>query len=242
VWSHKNLLRINRKLVCKKDPFLGPFFGFVVKSLMLKFIFLILLSPSLYASTVLMIGDSHTVGPFGWYVDQNMRDAGHTMATYGSCGSVARWWVNGGNRSSCGYYGRNTEGSRLELTQTPKLETLLNTVRPDIVFMQFGGNYVHINDSEITRDIKSMISIVRNFGAQCLFITNPDGRNNRHLSPRVIKLMKEAVGSDCAFFDSRTVTRYPETGGDGIHYWFNAGLPLARKWANGVTEFFDQNF
>jgi len=209
---------------------------------MYKFLFLFLFSHSLFASTVLMIGGSHTVGPFGWYVDQNLRNEGHTVATYGSCGSVARWWVNGGKRSSCGYFARTTSGEKLKLTQTPKLETLLNLVKPNIVLIQFGGNYVKSSDAEIKRDIKSLISLVTNSGAQCLFITNPDGRNNRHLTPRVIDIIKSTVGTDCAFFDSRSVTRYPENGGDGFHYWFNEGLPIARNWANSVTAFFTENF
>ena len=42
------------------------------------------------------------------------------------------------------------------------------------------------------------------------------------------------IGNDCRIFESHTATQYPATGGDGIHYWFKEGTPVAQNWAKEV--------
>ncbi len=186
-----------------------------------------------FASTILFIGDSHSVGPFGWYLDQHLRDDQHQVATYASCGSIPRWWMNG-QVTPCGYFSRDLNGIKTQLTSapTPILTQLLSDIKPDVVVMEFGGNYVTTpSDDFVIKDIRKIVSDVKESGAACFWITNPDTRKNREHIPRILRLIKEAVGSDCPIFESHLVTRYPETGGDGIHYWNPQGLPIAKDWA-----------
>lgn len=209
---------------------------------MLAFLLTILLSHSSFATNVLVIGDSHTVGPFGWSLDEELRDGGYKVATYASCGSIAAWWMKGDVKSTCGYFARNLEGKKIELRVTPTLKNLISEVTPEVVLLQFGGNYVHYSDEFIRKDVSTIISFLKSQKIDCFWVSNPDGRGNRHLSPRILKLLEESLADSCPLFNSHLVTRYPEIGGDGIHYWFREGMPIARKWARSVVETFKSMF
>lgn len=197
-----------------------------------------------FASTVLFIGDSHSVGPFGWYFDQHLRDNQHQVATYASCGSIPRWWMTG-QATPCGYFSRDLNGVKTQLASapTPILDQLLSEIKPEVVVMEFGGNYVTTpSDDFVIKDIRKIVSDIEATGAACFWITNPDTRKNREHIPRILRLIKEAVGTDCPIFESHQVTRYPETGGDGIHYWNPQGLPIAREWALKAFEAFQEHW
>lgn len=192
------------------------------------------------SGTVLVIGDSHSVGPFGWSLDQNLRDKGLNVATYASCGSIGQWWMNG-HPTTCGYYSRDLKGEVTQTTThpTPQLEQLLSEIKPESVIVELASNYVNTpSDAFVLKDLRSLVSMIRNSGAQCFFISAPDMRRFRLELPRLRRLLKEAIGDECRLFDSEKVTSYPETGGDGIHYWFGAGKPIAQKWANEVVKDF----
>ncbi len=209
---------------------------------MLQLLFFFFFSTSAFSSTVLVIGDSHSVGPFGWALDENLRAEGYHVATYASCGSIAGWWMKGGVNSNCGYFARNLSGKKIELTQTPSLKNLIVEVSPNIVLMQFGGNYVHYSDEFIVDDVTKILTYLKSQKIECFWVSNPDGRANRHLSPRILKLLEKSIDELCPLFNSHLVTRYPETGGDGIHYWFKEGMPIAKQWASEVVKRFKESF
>jgi hypothetical protein len=48
-----------------------------------------------------------------------------------------------------------------------------------------------------------------------------------------LKSVAEQYGT---FVDSREYTKYPETGGDGVHYWGKEGSRIARDWAGKVFD------
>lgn len=211
---------------------------------MIKLIVLALFSFNLHAATVLFVGDSHSVGPFGWALDQHLRSAGHTVGTYASCGSIPRWFTTG-QKTPCGYFEKDLKGSVIQVKEapTPIMDNLLSTYRPDVVIMEFGGNYITTPDDEfVKKDIRSFISKVKATGAKCFWVTNPDTRKYRDQIPRIMGLTKEAIGEECPIFESQLYTRYPETGGDGVHYWNTLGTPIAKAWALKVFEMFNENF
>lgn len=195
-------------------------------------------SLNLWGSTVLFVGDSHSVGPFGWALDQHLRNEGHEVSTYASCGSIGKWWVTG-QVTPCGYFSRTADGVKVEATvhPTPILSNLIAEIRPQIVIIELGGNYLKLpNDDFVIKDIQSMVQQVLDSGSRCFWITNPDSRANRAEIPRISKLIKKAIGTSCPIFESYLVTRYPEVGGDGIHYWSPAGTPIAIEWARLAFE------
>jgi hypothetical protein len=55
-----------------------------------------------------------------------------------------------------------------------------------------------------------------------------------------IQLLREEIGSVCEIFDSRTVTRYPLIGGDGLHYDSiiprAIGQAVTGPWSQAVFE------
>lgn len=194
----------------------------------------------LFATTVLFIGDSHSVGPFGWRLDENLRKEGLKVATYASCGSIAKWWTSQ-QKTTCGFYSNDINGNvtRANVHPTPKFQDLLDSVRPDAVIIELGANYVKTPSDEFAvNDLKNLLKMVKESGASCFWITPPDSRLYRAERPRLRKLIDQAVGNDCKIFESRDVTSYPETGGDGVHYWFKEGMPIARKWADSAFEAF----
>lgn len=193
------------------------------------------------ASTILILGDSHSVGPFGWRLDEQLRMKGHRLATYASCGSIAKWWTVTSQSTTCGYYSNDLNNviTRSKTHPTPKLSLLLATVKPDLVIVQLGSNYVNYEDDTfVAADLKKLASEIKKTGAECFWISPPDMRLYRHQMPRLDLLIQEAVGDDCRLFDSKTATSYPETGGDGVHYWFSEGTAIANQWADAISQNF----
>lgn len=209
-----------------------------------KFLFsLFVFTMQVEAKTVLIIGDSHIVGPFGKTLDTLLRSEGHDVATFGSCGSIAKWWFSGKN-TTCGYFEKNLQGLSLELNKngTPLITSLLNEIRPDDVILEFGANYFSFpSDQFVKNDIITIIEEIKSSGANCFFVTNPDSRKLKTHQPRLAHLLSEAVGKHCSLFNSLSVTKYPEIGGDGIHYSFKGGEDIARKWAAEVVKSFSKH-
>lgn len=187
----------------------------------------------LEALTILVIGDSHTVGPFGKKLDSLLRNDGARVATYGSCGSIAGWWYSG-QKTSCGYYKRGTDGVEFSANShfTPLFKNLLRDIRPDVVIVELGTNYVNNpRDAFAVEDMRKMARDIQGVGAECFWILPPDMRKFRADLPRLERLVREAVSDSCRLFESAKFTQYPATGGDGVHYWSATGTPIAERWA-----------
>lgn len=182
------------------------------------------------------------MGPFGRRLDENLRKEGHKVSTYASCGSIAGWWYTG-KKTTCGFLSISESGKVTEATThaTPLIDNLLSEIRPDIVLVAFGSNYVKTpSDDFVKKDIQKLLSSIRSSSAECFWITPPDMRLYRKELPRIKKLIQGTV--PCTQFDSETVTSYPETGGDGVHYWSAKGTPIAKAWADAVAEAFKKEF
>lgn len=192
----------------------------------------------IYASTVLIIGDSHSVGPFGWHLDELLRNDGHQVATYASCGSTAQWWFSG-QKTRCGYFERTLDGvvKKANIHSTPLINDLLNEVNPNTVVIELGSNYVkNMNDSAVMNEMKALARTIHTQGSTCFWLTPPDMRLYRTEAKRLNDLIEKSVSEYCSIFYSDEVTHYPDEGGDGIHYWFPAGTPIALSWAEAVSK------
>lgn len=193
---------------------------------------------SALAGTVLFIGDSHSVGPFGQSLDQLLRTLPNTrVASYASCGSIAKWWYNQ-TTTPCGYFfhGENSTSESGKSTATPLFTPHLNRLKPDLTIVELGANYAGLpNDNFAINDMRRMAKEIIESGSDCLWVTKPDSRDRTNI-PRILRLTNEAVKDYCVIFDSTKVTTYPATGGDGVHYWNTLGTPIARKWASLVFE------
>ncbi len=198
--------------------------------------------PSLGAIHILFIGDSHAVGPFGWKLDSLLRTLPESkVATYASCGSIAKWWWND-TQTPCGYYFKGTDAKEISgiKAPTPNFTNLMTEMKPQFVIVELGANYAsYPNDLFAINDMAKMVKEIKDSGAKCFWITKPDSRKNPGDIPRILDLTHKAVADYCEIFDSTKVTKYPATGGDGIHYWFKEGLPIANNWAQEAFKDFE---
>lgn len=188
---------------------------------------------------VLHIGDSHSSGIFGWELDRLIRTSPNTInATVGSCGAIGRYYFTG-QKTKCGFYHNDSRGSDLHspVSKTPLAEELLKDVFPDIAILQFGGNYMGYANEFIKKDIVKTAEFFTAQGIRCFWVGAPDSRIRRERRAEVKKIIQETIKDHCTFIDSTLFTKYPASGGDGIHYWGIQGGKIARQWAKKVYEF-----
>lgn len=189
------------------------------------------------AANILFIGDSHSVGPFGWKLDELLRTVpGAVVGTYSSCGSVFQWWETG-KPTPCGYFFRDTAGKTEKGIKgpTPLFDDLMKEVKPALVVVELGANYDgYTSDDLAVKDMRKLVEKISGAGAACFWITKPDSRKAHDSIPRILELTHKAATPYCTYFDSTLVTKYPAEGGDGTHYWFAAGLPIANAWAEAA--------
>ena len=209
-----------------------------MKNRLLTFLSLsFLLSVPASAVNILYIGDSHSVGPFGWKMDEQLRAVpGAKVGFYASCGSIFQWWVTG-KPTPCGYYFHDVDGKTDKGIKgpTPLFDDLMKQVKPSLVVVELGANYTgYPSDDFAVNDMKEMVKKISDAGAACFWITKPDSRKNHDDIPRILGLTHKAVTPYCTYFDSTLVTKYPATGGDGTHYWFKEALPMANAWAEAA--------
>lgn len=222
----------------------------------LLFFILALISMPTFASTVIVVGDSQTTGPFGKTLDQLLRQ-NHNVVTRGVCGSIGQHWQDGKTTTCAKWnWGKDIQGHEILSTVTPKLSDLVNDVNPDYVILQFGGNYrnkLEDPNFSISDDVSKLIETAQSKGAKCLFVTGPDTYKQRELIPATIERLEKGVAGKCDFFDSsQPVTQYPDEAAkeilpngkhrvDGYHYNFvPEGEPVAKAWAKMVFEKFTE--
>jgi hypothetical protein len=188
---------------------------------------------------ILFIGDSHSVGIFGHtlttLLEESLPDA--DITTVASCGSTPSWWLNG-HIITCGFWRHNAGGSETNSLQgqTPKLDDLIGSVRPRSVIIALGSNMVPLNNKQWRIDTETMMTQVTEKAAQCIWIGPPDARIfSAFALDQVYSVLAELANKHgCMLIDSRKYTRYPDAGGDGLHYGGKMGTPIAKSWAYNV--------
>jgi hypothetical protein len=191
---------------------------------------------------VLFVGDSHSVLVFGdvFFRELSQRYRGQ-IATYSSCGSTLRHWLTG-LPTKCGYRERGLGGNinvpyedihsgKVPPPHTPLLSKLLKKHDPKIVIIQLGSNYISHGISELDGHISAVMPMLGH--RACIWIGPPDARAQPKKAGMDLTTVNQfiseklrALGSRCVFIDSLAITKYPDLGGDGLHYdW--AGEPGA---------------
>lgn len=207
----------------------------------MRFLILIVSLTTLLANakSILHIGDSHSAGNFGTHLSKLLKNSERVeqSASYGSCGAIARWYFTGQN-TKCGYFQNdyNDESIYESKYPTPSIVKIISEFKADIAIIQLGGNYAGYKDSFIMEDTLKIAELVIDNGMKCYWVGAPDSRVNRERRIEVSRLIKENIGHLCTFIDSASMTKYPVTGGDGIHYWGTEGTATAKKWAENVFD------
>jgi hypothetical protein len=191
------------------------------------------------ASSTLLIGDSHSVGAFGRTLDSLLReDPKREVRTVASCGSIIRWFYTGAP-TPCGFLQIDAKGRVTEARKapTPLLAGLISEQKPELIIVELGANYmVGYPDATLVRDVEQLLKDIDATGAKCLWVSPPDSRKYREERKSLVARLEKLVSARCQWFDSLQFTRYPDTGGDGVHYGTAELIPIAKEWAKQVHE------
>jgi hypothetical protein len=195
--------------------------------------------------SILMVGDSLSVGKFGEVVQGHLAQK-YPVAAYAACGSSPEHWITGEPEfiTKCGYRQHTfdsdvfrdfTNGKPPRPTLTPKLTRLINKYKPTILIVQLGTNWMDrsLTDEQMNNYIDRFVSEARRGSVQqIIWIAPPDSSRLRKTQGRVHTLIRQAARRDgFQVVDSREFTHYVagKTGGDGIHYNSEASEAWARK-------------
>jgi hypothetical protein len=210
------------------------------------------LAPDAPPPSILMIGDSLSVGKFGEVVQMHLA-LKHRVAAYASCGSSPEHWLAGEPDfvTKCGYRQRTSDsdifsdwvnGHAPRPVQTPKLANLVRKHKPTVVVVQLGTNWMdrNLSDEQINDYLGRFVDEARRSGTveKIVWIAPPDSSRLRKTQGRIHQLIRRAAsrkGFDV--IDSRNVTHYVtgKTGGDGIHY----NSESSEAWARGIQRELD---
>jgi hypothetical protein len=195
--------------------------------------------------SVLFLGDSHTVGPFGQALNQRLRtETSAQVSTYGVCGAVAGWFRYG-QETGCGFFSQEANGDAITASRarTPLARERLATLRPNLTIVALGTNYAPMllgpnpsREQNIKDDMRELALAVREVGSDCLWVSLPKTRKFQAIEQTVLRLTQEAVGDLCDVVDSLAVTEYPRACFDGVHYNCTDGQVISDAWSRVVIE------
>ena len=202
--------------------------------------------------SILMIGDSLSVGKFGEAIQMHLA-LKHRVAAYASCGSSPEHWLAAEPDfvTKCGYRQRTSasdvftdraNGRAPRPNRTPKLADLVRKHRPTILVVQLGTNWMdrNLSDEQMNDYLVRFVEEARRSGSveKIIWIAPPDSARLRKTQGRVHQLLRRAATrKNFDIIDSRNVTHYVmgKTGGDGIHY----NSESSEAWARGIQRELD---
>jgi lysophospholipase L1-like esterase len=201
--------------------------------------------------SILMIGDSLSVGKFGEVIQMHLA-LKHRVAAYASCGSSPEHWLAGEPDfvTKCGYRQRTSDsdvftdwvnGHAPRPTRTPKLADLVRKHKPTVLVVQLGTNWMdrNLSDEQMTEYLSRFVEEARRGTVEkIVWIAPPDSARLRKVQGRVHQLLRRVASrKNFDIIDSRSVTHYVmgKTGGDGIHYNSEA----SEAWARAIQRDLD---
>lgn len=201
--------------------------------------------------SVLMIGDSLSVGRFGEEVQKHLA-LKRRVAAYASCGSSPEHWLAAEPAflTKCGYRERTTtsdiysdfvNGRAPRPTRTPKLADLVRKHRPTILVVQLGTNWMdrNLSEEQMSDYLNRFVDEARRGPVEkIVWIAPPDSSSLRRVQGKVHQLIRRAASrKGFEVIDSRRVTHYVvgKTGGDGVHY----NNESSEAWARAIQRELD---
>ena len=208
-------------------------------------------APDAPPPSILMIGDSLSVGKFGEAVQMHLA-LKHRVAAYASCGSSPEHWLAGEPDfvTKCGYRQRTSDsdifsdwvnGHAPRPTRTPKLADLVRKHKPTILVVQLGTNWMdrNLSDEQMGEYVNRLVDEARRGPVEkIVWIAPPDSARLRRTQGKVhLVIRRAALRKKFDVIDSRNVTHYVtgKTGGDGIHY----NSESSEAWARAIQRDLD---
>lgn len=206
---------------------------------------------------VLMIGDSLSVGAFGDAMETflQQKQGSRKVYVYASCGSSVQHWLAGHKAfvTTCGYretrpgvriLEKHRNGRRPPAKTTPKIEALLQKIRPEVVIVQLGTNHFDDFKQEGSKAMKEQRSFFEGFARaltesparpqRIIWVAPPDCSK---FSSAIERTVESLIRETCRrhriiVVRSRALTRYHDGAGDGVHY----DDASAKQWAADVIK------
>jgi hypothetical protein len=208
-------------------------------------------APDAPPPSILMIGDSLSVGKFGEAVQMHLA-LKHRVAAYASCGSSPEHWLASEPDfvTKCGYRQRTSDsdifsdwvnGHAPRPTRTPKLADLVRKHKPTILVVQLGTNWMdrNLSDEQMGEYVNRLVDEARRGPVEkIVWIAPPDSARLRKVQGKVHQILRRAAArKKFEIIDSRNVTHYVtgKTGGDGIHY----NSESSEAWARAIQRDLD---
>lgn len=208
-------------------------------------------APDAPPPSILMIGDSLSVGRFGEVVQMHLA-LKHRVAAYASCGSSPEHWLVSEPVfvTKCGYRQRTSDsdiftdganGRGPRPMRTPKLADLVRKHKPTILVVQLGTNWMdrNLSDEQMNDYLGRLVDEARRGPVEkIVWIAPPDSSRLRRTQGKIHQLIRRAATrKKFDVIDSRNVTHYVmgKTGGDGIHY----NSESSEAWARAIQRDLD---
>lgn len=227
----------------------------------LVFLLLIVMFCSMVtAESVVLIGDSHSVGAYGQELHRLLVAQGDEVSTYAIGGSSVGTWVNGFDPSSrAATNTRKMQGADINVQPIPG-----SSVAARGVFVAGGTNVISLgtnniatvhNGGSITRRVTELAGFAQAGGSRCVWVGPPvatrlcidwkggtcqeriEGDVLRSAIADTVAQIKSSLGSSCVFIDARDHTTVDDLSGDGIHFLAKGG----KNWAREVVGMLDSS-
>ncbi|MDE2512010.1 MAG: SGNH/GDSL hydrolase family protein [Elusimicrobia bacterium] len=192
------------------------------------------------AERVLIIADSHTVGPFGTSLEARLRAKGADTAMDAVCGASSTWWlgVRRAKLSICysvhGYGGKNAPQNGAPAAFPPTAAQLAAS-KPDVVVLALGSN-PDGSPADTAAAAEKLISVMPP-DARCVWVGPPPMPKRRAAILELYKLLPKALlgaarsGPSCALIDSRDLIS-PQNAAANDHFYGAS----AAAWGKAVAD------
>ncbi|MBL7716238.1 MAG: SGNH/GDSL hydrolase family protein [Bdellovibrionales bacterium] len=186
---------------------------------------------------VVVLGDSHLVGPMGRRLDENLRANAsiQSVETFAVCGARADAFYSP-VQTSCGYFEKLADGTTSDVLKavSPDMANWSKS-KPDWVVINLGTNVALLPDWKVAaKEIRLLLDQVKSLGARCYWILPPSMAKFAKELPSLESFLVAEVSKDCEVFQSSKVTVYPAGIKDGIHYSSKKMTPAGQAWGDSV--------
>ncbi len=198
-------------------------------------------------TSILIIGDSQTMGPYGDELYSSFKSDGNTVNMYAVCAATPSYFTKGSSILSCGAEYTYDDGTSDYVTSgtTPLLTKLIDEHTPALVFVTFASNMYGWSEASMESAISTFAAEITSTGASCYWAGPPQGP--RYTDLEDYQEYKEAIKagaqkSGCMFIDSEDYTSFNFCGDtpfgcDADPHFANHGAKgkaAAQEWATGV--------
>lgn len=194
------------------------------------------------SKNILIIGDSHSYGPYGTVMDDYYRKQGHRVSSYASCGSSPSTWVRSSSnfqQTNCGYWSKSPSGkeTRVKSHKLPSFQEAISQSKPDLTIVSLGTNALSSPQSikNEVRHAEQMMESIQKANSQCVWIGPPDLDKkpfSTNLNQGVHAFKAAATKHGCKYIDSTRHTKYPKGKSDGIHY----SAKDSKAWGEAIAK------